>query len=233
MAILNIETATSVCSVSLSENGQVLFEKASFDGPSHAALLGVFVDEAVKASHILGRKIEAVAVSSGPGSYTGLRIGVSMATGLCFGWNVPLIAIPTLYILAQKAVKTVSGDGYLGALFCAMLDSRRMEVYSALYDSDLRIISDIEAQIITENSYTHYLEKQKVYFFGNGSGKCKSLIQSPNATFIDDLHPLACDMAVLSEQAFLDKRFADVAYFEPFYLKEFIATTPKKLLNVM
>jgi len=240
MAILNIETATSVCSVSLSENGRVLFEKNSFDGPSHASLLGVFIEEVaricnpcvtVHTDYKSARAdiVDAVAVSSGPGSYTGLRIGVSMAKGLCFGWNVPLLNIPTLDILAWKAIQLTGGESP-DVLFCAMIDARRMEVYTAIYDCTLRKIQETEAVVVTENSFSSYLEKQKIYFFGNGAAKCKSLIHSANAIFIDDLHPLAADMAGLSEQAYSNKRFEDVAYFEPFYLKDFIATTPKNLV---
>ena len=227
MAILNIETATAVCSVSLTENEQVLAERVAFNGPSHASLLAVFVDDVVKKSKILGRTIKAIAVSSGPGSYTGLRIGVSMAKGLCFGWNIPLLNIPTLDILARKVVLSVPNDTSSNALFCAMLDARRMEVYVALYDCSLQKIRDTEAVVVTENSFSSFLEQQKVYFFGNGANKCKNLLPSPNATFIDGIHPLAGDMAVLSEQAYREKRFEDVAYFEPFYLKDFVATVPR------
>ena len=232
MAIINIETATTVCSVAVSENGKVILEKVSFDEPSHASLLGVFVEEAISRSKSLGLKIDAVAVSSGPGSYTGLRIGVSMAKGLCFGYNVPLISIHTLDILAYKAIKesAVSED----TLFCAMLDARRMEVYAAIYVNTLKKIRSTEADIISEKTYGDFLEKQPVCFFGNGAGKCKNVIQSPNATFIDDLHPVAGDMAILSEKAFEEKRFEDVAYFEPFYLKDFVATVAKnKVLSEM
>lgn len=225
MAIINIETATTVCSVAVSEGEKILYEKTSFDGPSHASLLGVFVEEAVKKVTSLGIKVDAVAVSAGPGSYTGLRIGVSMAKGLCFGWHVPLLSIPTLDILTYKAIRTVPYTS--DALFCAMLDARRMEVYAALYDQSLHKVRDTAAEIVTKDTYALFLEKQPVYFFGNGAGKCKDVIQTPNALFIDDIHPLASDMAVLSEQALAEKRFEDIAYFEPFYLKDFIATVAK------
>lgn len=226
MAIINIETATTVCSVAVSDGEKILFEKTSFDGPSHASLLGVFVDEAVDAIQSSGIKVDAVAVSSGPGSYTGLRIGVSMAKGLCFGRDVPLLSIPTLDILASKAIRIVS-DNASDALFCPMLDARRMEVYAALFDRSLRNVRDTKADIVTEETYASFLAKQPVYFFGNGAAKCKQVIQSSNALFLDDIHPLASDMAVLSEQALADKRFENVAYFEPFYLKEFVATVAK------
>ncbi len=189
MAIIHIETATTVCSVALSEKGEVIFEKVSFDGLSHASLLGVFVGDAVKESKSMGLPIDAVAVSGGPGSYTGLRIGVSMAKGLCFGWNVPLISIPTLEIMASRAIKQVSGNDLSDSLFCAMIDARRMEVYAAIYDGFLRKIRDTEAEVITKDSYTLLLEKRKMYFFGNGALKCKDIIQSSNAFFIDDIYP--------------------------------------------
>ena len=225
MAIINIETATEVCSVAVSEKGKVIIEKASFDGPSHASLLGVFVEEAVRESKSTGLKIDAVAVSSGPGSYTGLRIGVSMAKGLCFGYNIPLLSIHTLDILAYKAINDIAVPA--DTLFCVMLDARRMEVYTAIYDNSLKKISETEACIVTEDTCARFLEKQTVCFFGNGAGKCKDVIQSKNAIFVDDLYPAAKDMVVLSEQAYADKRFEDVAYFEPFYLKDFVATVAK------
>ena len=227
MAIINIETATTVCSVAVSDNGKVIIDKVSYDGPSHASLLGVFVEDVVKESRSLGLKIDAVAVSSGPGSYTGLRIGVSMAKGLCFGYNVPLLSIPTLDILAYKAIKQIAPED---AIFCAMLDARRMEVYSAIYNCTLDQIRDTEAEIITEDTYVHLLDKQTVCFFGSGAGKCKNLIKSQNAVFIDDLHPLASDMIILSDKAYLERRYENVAYFEPFYLKDFVATVSKNKL---
>lgn len=226
MAIINIETATNICSVAIAEKGEVIFERNAFDGPSHASLLGVFVKETVDESQSQGLSIDAVAVSSGPGSYTGLRIGVSMAKGLCFGWNVPLIGIPTLDIIAARAIRLhapVSSDD----LYCAMLDARRMEVYAAIYDGSLRKVRDTEAVIVTADAYASLLERHTVYFFGNGAAKCKEVIQSPRAVFMDNMYPLAGEMAAGSEQAYVEKRFEDMAYFEPFYLKEFVATVAK------
>ncbi|MDR0698294.1 MAG: tRNA (adenosine(37)-N6)-threonylcarbamoyltransferase complex dimerization subunit type 1 TsaB [Tannerella sp.] len=231
MAIINIETATMVCSVALSEKGEVIFEKVSFEGLSHASLLGVFVEEAVMELKYRGLAIDAVSVSSGPGSYTGLRIGVSMAKGLCFGWNVPLLNIPTLDIMASKALKRISDKESTESLLCAMIDARRMEVYAAIYDKSLHKIRDTRAEIVTEETYAAFLEKQKVYFFGSGASKCKDIIQSPNALFIEDLHSLASDMAILSEQMFENRRFENIVYFEPFYLKDFIATIAKDKLS--
>lgn len=221
--LLNIETSTSVCSVAVSENGKVLFEKVSFEGPSHAALLGVFVEEALSA--MKGRKPDAIAVSSGPGSYTGLRIGASVAKGLCFGFGIPLIAVRTLDIMAATAIEKEGGAA--DRLYCAMLDARRMEVYDAIYDASLKVVRETAADIVDMETYASYLEKGKVCFFGNGAAKCKPVITSPNAIFIEDIHPLAVHMIPLSEQAFAAGRFEDTAYFEPFYLKEFQATVAK------
>ncbi len=228
--ILNIETATSVCSVALSLNGEVLFEKYSFEGPSHAVLLGVYVEEAVAIAKQKGLKLDAVAVSSGPGSYTGLRIGVSVAKGLCFGYDIPLIGVHTLDILAATAIK--QNNNAADCLYCSMLDARRMEVYDAIYDHSLHLVRETAADVVTEDTYAAYLEKNKICFFGNGAGKCKKVISSSNASFLDDIHPMAVNMVPLAEKAFENGKFEDVAYFEPFYLKEFQATIAKnKVLN--
>lgn len=223
--ILNIDTSTLVCSLALSADGEILFEKTSFDGPSHAALLGVYAEEALAVLKAKGLTLDAVAVSSGPGSYTGLRIGVSVAKGLCFGFGIPLIGIHTLDILAATAIKQQPPTE--GELYCAMLDARRMEVYATIYDAGLNTVRDTSADIVDADTYAAYLEKGKVCFFGNGAGKCRDVITSPNALFIDNIHPLAVNMVPLTEKAFVESRFEDVAYFEPFYLKEFQATVAK------
>lgn len=223
--ILNLETSTSVCSVALADGGEVFFEKVAYEGPSHAALLGTFVAEALAVLKRMGKRLDAVAVSSGPGSYTGLRIGVSLAKGLCFGLDIPLIAVPTLECLAAQAIER---DGGASAdLYCPMLDARRMEVYSAVFDSALQPVRAVAAEVIDASSYASLLAERKVCFFGNGADKCKSLLTAPNARFIDSLSPLATGMAPLSAQAFAARRFENVAYFEPFYLKEFQATVAK------
>ncbi len=167
-----------------------------------------------------------MAVSCGPGSYTGLRIGVSQAKGLCFGLNIPLIAINTLEILTCSVM--FGGQFDEKALFCPMIDARRMEVYSAIYDAGLQAVKPVSADIIDEHSYSAFLDKQPVYFFGDGAAKCKEVINHPNARFIDSVLPTAYDMMALAEIAYKRQNFQDVAYFEPFYLKEFVATTPKK-----
>lgn len=223
--ILHIETSTSVCSVALSVDEEVVFEKASFEGPSHAALLGIFVEEALAVLKGKKRKPDAVAVSSGPGSYTGLRIGVSVAKGLCFGFGIPLIGIHTLDILASTAIRENAEAA--DCLYCAMLDARRMEVYAAIYDAHMQTVRETAADIVEAGTYASYLDKGKVCFFGNGADKCKEVITSPNALFIDAIHPLAVHMVPLAIAAFEAGKFEDVAYFEPFYLKEFQATVAK------
>jgi tRNA threonylcarbamoyladenosine biosynthesis protein TsaB len=223
--LLTIETSTTVCSLSLFANGMPVFERLDTTGASHASLLGVFAAEALVYARKEHIKIDAVAVSAGPGSYTGLRIGVSEAKGLCYGLDIPLIALPTLKILTTQAFHHAPFTVH--PLFCPMIDARRMEVFAALYDEKLNEIRPVQADIIDENSYKEYLDKQPVVFFGNGSDKCRAIIQSPNAVFIPDIYPAAGAMIALAEEAFANEKFVDVAYFEPFYLKEFQATIPK------
>lgn len=223
--ILHIETATDVCSVALSEDGAVLFSKEDFDGPQHAVTLGVFVDEVLSMADSHAKPIDAVAVSCGPGSYTGLRIGASMAKGICYGRNIPLIALPTLKVMSVPVL--LMDELPEDALLCPMIDARRMEVYAAVYDRALNPVKEVGADIITPESYAEYLEQQPVYFFGNGAAKCKEVITHPNAQFIDGVQPLARWMFPLADRQFLDGAFQDVAYFEPFYLKEFVATVAK------
>lgn len=223
--ILNIETSTSVCSVALAKGEEVFFEKVSFEGFSHAALLGTFIEDALTVLKEKGEKLAAVAVGSGPGSYTGLRIGSSMAKGLCFGLDIPLIGIHTLNCLAKAAINR--NQGVSDCLYCALLDARRMEVYAAIYDVDMQLVRPTTAEIVTEEAYATYLDKKKVYFFGNGAEKCKQVLRSSNALFMDAIYPLAANMISLSLQAYQTARFEDVAYFEPFYLKEFQATIAK------
>ncbi len=227
--ILHVETSTKVCSVAVTEDGAVLFEKTDLNGPSHAVQLGVFVDEALSYIDNHGIPFDAVAVSCGPGSYTGLRIGVSMAKGICYGRELKLIAIPTLEVLCVPILlyhEELPED----ALLCPMIDARRMEVYAAIYDRALRTVRPIGADIVDENSYLEYLEQHPVYFFGDGASKCREKITHPNAHFLPDIVPLAKYMGPLAEKAVANGRYEDVAYFEPFYLKEFVASKPKKLL---
>lgn len=227
--ILHIETSTSACSVAVSEDGQNIFEKEDLKGPLHAVSLGVFVDEALSFADSHAMPLDAVAVSCGPGSYTGLRIGVSMAKGVCYGRNLPLIGLPTLKVQCVPVLlyhEELPDD----ALLCPMIDARRMEVYAAIYDRALKPVREIAADIVDENTYAEFLDQHPVYFFGDGAAKCKEQITHPNAHFIDGIRPLAGMMFPLAEKAIAEKDFKDVAYFEPFYLKEFVAGMPKKLL---
>ena len=223
--LLHIETSTDVCSVALSEDGAVLFSKEDFDGPQHAVTLGVFIDEVLSMADSHAKPIDAVAISCGPGSYTGLRIGASMAKGICYGRDLPLIALPTLKVMSVPVL--LMDELPEDALLCPMIDARRMEVYAAIYDRALNPVKEVSADIITPDSYAEYLEQHPVYFFGNGAAKCKEVITHPNARFIDGIQPLARWMFPLADRQFLDGTFQDVAYFEPFYLKEFVATVAK------
>lgn len=226
--ILHIETSTEACSVAVSEDGLAVFSKEDLKGPSHAVQLGVFVDEALSFVDSHGMPLDAVAVSCGPGSYTGLRIGVSMAKGICYGRNLPLIGLPTLEVLCVPVL--LHHDLPEDALLCPMIDARRMEVYAAVYDRALSVKREIAADIVDEHSYLEFLNEHPVYFFGNGAAKCRGQITHPNAHFIDDIRPLGKWMFPLAEKEMVRQNFKDVAYFEPFYLKEFVASKSKKLL---
>jgi tRNA threonylcarbamoyladenosine biosynthesis protein TsaB len=223
--ILNIETATEVCSVAVSKDKEIIFLREEEKGPSHAVLLGQFVNEAIEYLRSINIKPDAVAVSCGPGSYTGLRIGVSEAKGLCFGLDIPLISLNTLKIMAYGVRKNSNPED--GVLLCPMIDARRMEVYDVLYNNKLQEIKSVSADIIEEGSFDKYLNENKILFFGNGADKCKAVLSHPNAVFLDNIHPHASYMADLADEAYRNTSFVDVAYFEPFYLKEFVATTPK------
>jgi len=220
--ILNIETSTKNCSVSIAKSGEVLESIVMNDlNYSHAEKLHPFIDEVIKKAKYSLEDLDAIAVSKGPGSYTGLRIGVSAAKGLCFALNIPLISIDTLSSLARAI--HIEDDAYI----VPMLDARRMEVYSAIFDQHYNLVRQIGAQIIDENSFADYFNK-KVYFLGDGSGKCKEMLTHTNAHFIDDKHPSAIQLAALSYGKYKKNDIEDVAYFEPFYLKDFIVTQQKK-----
>lgn len=221
--IIHIETATQAGSLAVSNDGTLVFEKCTTEALSHAASMGVFAEEAIQLLNKKNMKPDAVAVSEGPGSYTGLRIGVSLAKGLCYGLDIPLIALPTLQVMTVKLMTAK----WAAKWYCPMIDARRMEVYSAVYDADFRLIRPVEANIIDAFSFGDYLSEGKTVFFGNGSDKCKTVIDSPNAVFVDGIYPSASSMVVLAENAYSKKEFVDVAYFEPFYLKEFQATIPR------
>lgn len=234
--ILNIETATNICSVALADDGELVLLKESEEEKSHSSLLSVFIEEILNASKISVSGLDAIAVSKGPGSYTGLRIGISAAKGLCYGSNVPLISVSTLQAMAsgiinsEKIQKTESGE-LKDVLFCPMIDARRMEVYTGIYDYACKKIEDTQAKIIEQSSFDKYLAEKKMIFFGTGSDKCKHLLKNKNAIFIDGFNTSAKYMARLAEDSYKKGRFENTAYFEPFYLKDFIATVPGNKLK--
>lgn len=232
--ILNIETSTNVCSVSLSgEDGTILSYRENLEDKSHAALLAVFIEEVLKESEKGFEDLDAVCVSKGPGSYTGLRIGVSTAKGICYARSLPLIAVNTLDIITRGVIRQNPADFSKNGekvLLCPMIDARRMEVYTALYDIHGNPVKETSAEIINENSFKDLLEDHKILFFGNGAAKCREIIAHPNAKFLEGIFPSARVMGSISLQAFQNSVFEDLAYFEPFYLKDFIATVPKKQL---
>lgn len=219
--ILNIETSTTNCSVSLSKEGEILVLKEDNNNKySHAERLHSYIDEVLIEAKIPLSNLDAISISKGPGSYTGLRIGVSAAKGLCFAIDKPLISVATLEALAHQ-IKIEEG------VIVSMLDARRMEVYSAVFNTEFQQIRDTQAQILDKRSFKDYLEEGKVYFIGNGVEKTKTLISHPNAVFIDNKLPSANEMSTLSYKKFKENSFEDVAYFEPYYLKDFVALQPK------
>ncbi len=229
--ILLLETATKVCSVAITENEKLLALKESHSANSHSSVITTYVSEVINASGKKQSDIDAVCVSMGPGSYTGLRIGVSTAKGLCYAWNKPLIAVNTLHSMALHFLSRPAYIPKTNALLCPMIDARRMEVYNALFDNNGHFISETSAEIINENSFSEILQKQKIIFFGDGAGKCKEIL-SPykNALIIDDYNNSAKGMIIPASNKFKRKQFEDTAYFEPYYLKDFLATKPKKLI---
>ena len=219
--ILNIETATKNCSVSIAKNGATLqCIQIAEEGYSHAEKLHVFIEQILKDLQLTFQDLSAIAVSQGPGSYTGLRIGISAAKGLCYALNLPLIAVDTLAILASQA-KVENG------LIIPMIDARRMEVYSAIFNANLEKIRAVQAEIIDENSFTDITET--VYFVGDCTEKCQSILTKSNFVFLENvIYPSAGDMSKFSYEKFKHNDTVDVAYFEPFYLKDFLITVSKK-----
>jgi tRNA threonylcarbamoyladenosine biosynthesis protein TsaB len=227
-----LETATTVCSVSLAKDGNLLALKEQNGDYSHAENLTVFIEDILKESKISIASLDAIAVSKGPGSYTGLRIGVSVAKGLCYSLNKPLIAINTLQHLALS-VSNLQNANEVNTLYCPLLDARRMEVYCALFNKLNQTIMPTEAKIMDEHSFEVVLKSNKVFFFGDGAHKCKSLfVNYANAHFIENIFLSAKSMVSLSELAFKNEHFEDVAYFEPFYLKDFVSIPSKLKQNI-
>lgn len=229
--ILHIETSTPTCSVSISENSEILAVRESHVDKSHAELLAVFIQELFEETGINPKKLDAVNVSKGPGSYTGLRIGVSTAKGLAYGMNIPLISVNTLEAMAWGMLKSQeykslvqSDDSYF---LCPMIDARRMEVYTALFNSELKVLSKTAALVIDSESFNDWLGRGRICFFGNGAFKCKETIRHNNAIFMIEFNNSSRYMAELAFKSYEAKDFEDVAYFDPYYLKDFIPTIPK------
>lgn len=223
--LLSIDTATSVCSVALHENERLLASQHLHIDKSHSGLLTVLVENVLKYADYALQDLTAVAVSEGPGSYTGLRIGASTAKGLCFALGVPLVTVNTLQAMAQGIKKYAEA----GSLLCPMIDARRMEVYCMLMRKEGTIVQESQAKVIDETSFAAELKEHKIYFFGNGAPKCESLLgENKNARFVPDEVPSAVYIGELGWEKLKKEDFADVAYFEPFYLKEFHSPKPKR-----
>lgn len=217
--ILNIETSTTVCSVALSENQKTLAFREIDNGYTHAENLHVFIDTLLKETAILPSRLSAISVSKGPGSYTGLRIGVSAAKGMAYALNIPLLSVDTLILMAATAKEVCAEYEF----YCPMLDARRMEVYTSIYNNSLVAQTETNALILDETSVMRFKQYPSICFFGNGMPKSKTLLQDhAGAKFIETIVPSAIHMGPLSHNKFLEKKFEDVAYFEPFYLKDFM-----------
>jgi len=231
--ILHIETATDICSVALSEGDRQLSLIESGQERSHAKLLNTFIRQSAEQAGKALKDLHGVAVSKGPGSYTGLRIGVSTAKCLAYALDIPLLASGTLDNMASGAESNAELADLISRqrdnlLLCPMLDARRMEVYAGFYTMEQDLFREVSADVIDQGSYQEILESHHVCFFGNGAEKCKQVLNHPNAHFIDGIHPSANSMISPILKKYELKQFEDVAYFEPFYLKDFIATVPKK-----
>ncbi len=230
-SILCLETSTEVCSVALSVGGRAVTVREDTSGKNHALLLARFIEEVMKETNLPFSGLDAIAVSGGPGSYTGLRIGVSTAKGLCYASSLPMIAISSLEAMAYHVINKPYIFGIEkkeSVLYCPMIDARRMEVYASVYNHAMEKIRRIQADVIDQGSFASFLEIHKILFFGNGADKCKTTLQHPNALFIDHITTSACYLAELAETAFNAGNFVDVAYYEPYYLKDFVATIPTK-----
>jgi tRNA threonylcarbamoyladenosine biosynthesis protein TsaB len=226
--ILNLDTATAVCSVALAADDKVIAQRINSEGRNHAALLTAFIEEVLNEAAVKTDDLDAIAVSKGPGSYTGLRIGVSTAKGMAYGLSIPLISAGTLKVMASGYLtlhpETAKKDNIL---LCPMIDARRMEVYTSFYDTKLNCVRDVNADIVDKESYVDRLGKNQIIFFGDGAAKCRDVLTHPNA-IIDESYVISANQMVsLTFEKFRNEIFEDVAYFEPFYLKDFVATIPK------
>lgn len=224
--ILSLETSTDVCSVALHKDGKLINELFIRQPQAQAAQLAPLIDSLMKGSTVNPNSVEAVAVSSGPGSYTGLRIGTSTAKGLCFALDIPLVAVPTLLIMASEVQQQCEPD----SLLCPMIDARRMEVYCQVFNHKLEEIQPLSATIVENGSFTELLDQQKMLFFGNGSEKCKTVIQHKNALFVDEITPSAAALGLIAIKKYQNHEFESLSDFNPLYLKEFIAKPAKPLI---
>jgi tRNA threonylcarbamoyladenosine biosynthesis protein TsaB len=222
--ILSIETATPICSVALHQNGQLMATQQSLTPQSTASQLAVLIDSLFKNSNISIKLLKAVAVSAGPGSYTGLRIGVATAKGICYANSIPLLSISTLELMAHTIIASRNSES--NALLCPMLDARRMEVYCLLANSIGKTLEPMHARVIDANSFADWLNKNVIYFFGDGAAKCEGIVNHPNARFLSNFHPHAKEMGLQAEQKFKASNSEDVIAFEPFYLKDFMIKKP-------
>ncbi|MCB2220019.1 MAG: tRNA (adenosine(37)-N6)-threonylcarbamoyltransferase complex dimerization subunit type 1 TsaB [Bacteroidetes bacterium] len=223
--ILCIETATPICSIALVENDKVIGIRESIRKNSHAEVVTLFIDELFKEHNLKPGNLDAIVVSKGPGSYTGLRIGVSTAKGLCYATGKPLIAINTLQSMALGLAEMRQLPA--NAILIPMIDARRMEVYAAVYNHYGQQVRETKAEIVEKDSYDAYLSEGQVYFFGDGASKCREIISHPNAIFVNEFIPSAAYMSRLAIEKHKANQFEDVAYFEPYYLKDFVAGIPK------
>lgn len=232
--ILHLETATNVCSVALSEGERILALRETDEGRSHGSVLTIFMEEVLHEAALRPADIHAISISKGPGSYTGLRIGVSVTKGFAYAQSIPVIGIPTLKVLTESALQSSDMKKFRkntsSFLLCPLLDAKRMEVYTALYNESGKEIEAVSAKIIDESSFNTHLKSNPIVFFGNGSDKITDLIQHPNAHFMKHINPSAKYMIPLAMKAYQAGVFENTAYFEPYYLKDFIATIPKKKL---
>lgn len=231
--LLSIETSSPICSVALHQNGQLIAFNESATPQSTASRLAVMIDEVLKNGDCQPKQLQAVVISAGPGSYTGLRIGVATAKGICYALSIPLISVNTLELMAYQ-VKMKSSDitlerGLGGEVLCPMLDARRMEVYCLLMDSNLKLVEPTRAKIIDEKSFEEWLDKSPIYFFGSGADKCKEVITHVNAHFIWGVSPSASQLGELGEDKWKNLTFDDIATFEPLYLKDFMIKKPNSV----
>ena len=233
--ILNIETSSDICSVAVGRNREVMEMLEAHESRDHARVLTLLVDKILKKNSLRAGDLDAVAISKGPGSYTGLRIGVSAAKGLAFGLKIPLIAISTLEAMVlgvlsglKEKISGLPDNIWL----CPMIDARRMEVYLSFYDLKGKQQTGVRAAVITPGVFNDILKERELVFFGTGSEKCRVMIKGPNVHFLEGVTPAAASMVPLSFERFKNQEFEDVAYFEPFYLKEFVATIPKNKWNM-